>query len=815
MDTSSLDSSNDFLIEDETNLEVNTCNICKNEYMCPRVLNCLHVFCEKCILQLVNVNSMFSVLNIICPTCSQPTTTQLNRGTLTLPQDYVTRDILEVERLKTHRLVCKSCRDNKEATHKCITCCNFLCSSCESMHKMLVTPGQYHYMVSIDEMIQSAQDKTALHKMVLCEKHNNEQMVYYCNTCNELACTKCLNIPSPRTCQHSYDSLSNAYKKYGTELEYLVRESKNVMKNVSTLPATLEKALDNLQTSHDHVKSNVEETFHSFKAILETCKNEVLVQLKSAQKQQELKIMDKFEEVKKITDNISGVQQFATRLLENGSESEIMALKKLIFTQMLQLFGQIPDVDIDAKLLYSSDISGFENHCRKYFGQIETEQGMNVAVAPISPPTPRTNFLTDRVFPPPMLSPMVESQIFDLNLARLCSLNVDDNPILSTMSSPDSLGDLLNTTTSLDGSFALNNLQALAKLDNLNINNNNNNMLQSLMSPLALNQSGLDPFSVGSVSSLSSPTTTLSPDIYGVATNSSWYSKERRAPPTRPKRHSSRPSMDIVAKFGQMGSGLGQFHSPHGFCLSPTEDIVVADTHNHRIQVFEKDGTYKTEFGREGKEDGYLFYPRKVVFLNHNQIVVCDRGSDRSRVQIFEYPTGKFIKKIQVQFIEIVAGVAVTANGHLALVDSVHPTVFVLNVNEDNGIMKWFDCASYMEEPSDIIVRDDDYYVCDFKGHSIVVFNDEGVCLRRIGGEYITSFPNGIDISENGEILVGDSHGNRFHVAVFSHDGTHLTDLECPYIKVSRCCGLKITSGGHIVTLAKNNHHVLVLNATV
>lgn len=66
------------------------------------------------------------------------------------------------------------------------------------------------------------------------------------------------------------------------------------------------------------------------------------------------------------------------------------------------------------------------------------------------------------------------------------------------------------------------------------------------------------------------------------------------------------------------------------------------------------------------------------------------------------------------------------------------------------------------------------------------MFNDEGVCLRRIGGEYITSFPNGIDISENGEILVGDSHGNRFHVAVFSHDGTHLTDLECPYIKVSK-----------------------------
>lgn len=77
-----------------------------------------------------------------------------------------------------------------------------------------------------------------------------------------MACTKCLNVPSPRTCDHNYDCISNAYKKYGIELEYLVRESKNVMKNVSTLPATLEKALDNLQASHDQVKSNVEETFH-------------------------------------------------------------------------------------------------------------------------------------------------------------------------------------------------------------------------------------------------------------------------------------------------------------------------------------------------------------------------------------------------------------------------------------------------------------------------------------------------------------------------------------------------------------------------
>ena len=63
-----------------------------------------------------------------------------------------------------------------------------------------------------------------------------------------------------------------------------------------------------------------------------------------------------------------------------------------------------------------------------------------------------------------------------------------------------------------------------------------------------------------------------------------------------------------------------------------------------------------------------------------------------------------------------------------------------------------------------------------------------------------------------GDVIIGDSHGNRFHIAVFSRTGDFLQEFDCPYVKVSRCCGLKITSDGFIVTLAKNNHHVLVLN---
>lgn len=44
-------------------------------------------------------------------------------------------------------------------------------------------------------------------------------------------------------------------------------------------------------------------------------------------------------------------------------------------------------------------------------------------------------------------------------------------------------------------------------------------------------------------------------------------------------------SMKLYKTFGQKGTDSGQFNSPHGLCLGVNEDIVVADSNNHRIQV--------------------------------------------------------------------------------------------------------------------------------------------------------------------------------------------------------------------------------------
>jgi hypothetical protein len=51
-----------------------------------------------------------------------------------------------------------------------------------------------------------------------------------------------------------------------------------------------------------------------------------------------------------------------------------------------------------------------------------------------------------------------------------------------------------------------------------------------------------------------------------------------------------------VASWGSLGDGPGQFDTPHGIAVSPTDEIYVADRGNRRVQVFDPDGNYIREF---------------------------------------------------------------------------------------------------------------------------------------------------------------------------------------------------------------------------
>jgi DNA-binding beta-propeller fold protein YncE len=82
---------------------------------------------------------------------------------------------------------------------------------------------------------------------------------------------------------------------------------------------------------------------------------------------------------------------------------------------------------------------------------------------------------------------------------------------------------------------------------------------------------------------------------------------------------------------GAQGSGNGQFDTPVDVALSPDETVLlVVDLNNHRIQVFRaRDGQYLRGWGSRGSADGRFDGPQSIVVTGSGEVVVADTYNHR------------------------------------------------------------------------------------------------------------------------------------------------------------------------------------------
>ena len=99
----------------------------------------------------------------------------------------------------------------------------------------------------------------------------------------------------------------------------------------------------------------------------------------------------------------------------------------------------------------------------------------------------------------------------------------------------------------------------------------------------------------------------------------------------------------FLACYGKFGSAPGEFNRAEGICVGAQDRLYVADSCNHRVQVFTSDGKFIREFGRPGGGPGELSYPYDVKVDASGNIFVCEFGN--SRIQVFD-DTGRSIEII-------------------------------------------------------------------------------------------------------------------------------------------------------------------------
>ena len=87
-------------------------------------------------------------------------------------------------------------------------------------------------------------------------------------------------------------------------------------------------------------------------------------------------------------------------------------------------------------------------------------------------------------------------------------------------------------------------------------------------------------------------------------------------------------------KFGKEGNKEGEFNCPGHLSVNRDEHLMVCDSGNNRVQVFELSGKFVTEFGAYGSGEGEFKCPLSTANLSDGRVVVSD--CDNNRIQIFE-----------------------------------------------------------------------------------------------------------------------------------------------------------------------------------
>ena len=184
-----------------------------------------------------------------------------------------------------------------------------------------------------------------------------------------------------------------------------------------------------------------------------------------------------------------------------------------------------------------------------------------------------------------------------------------------------------------------------------------------------------------------------------------------------------------VSTIGSSGMGNGQFSHPQGITTNSTH-ILVSDTNNHRIQVFDLGGTHVRTIGSHGTGDGEFDRPRGIT-VNSTSIIVADTGNNR--MQVFD-------------------------------LDGVYQDKFGSPGTGNNQF----------NTPRDITTTSTSILVADSNNNRIQVFDLDGTYLSQFGTpnptDGVLNTPRGITTNST-HILVADSNNNR--IQVFDLDGAY------------------------------------------
>ena len=279
-----------------------------------------------------------------CPTCGTEITLKSNQDVAGLASNHFIMSMLEIIALQEKAKASPQCSDCEDwAINHCASCEIFLCKKCSQSHDRWI---KNHNMLSMEELVKNPESQAKIRSKLYCEKHKEEVLKYYCETCKELCCIDCVVLKHQKE-NHSCVAVSDVAPKQRetlqsscSTLDEKLSEGKEALNNICEVMKALEK---NVKTAKDQIKEQKENILKFVGGKLEDRVKKLNEEVDKIYGELHSELSEQHDEIKEYLDKLQVTMPLPKNLLQRGSIEEMLSSQKLIDENIEKLRNDQPE----------------------------------------------------------------------------------------------------------------------------------------------------------------------------------------------------------------------------------------------------------------------------------------------------------------------------------------------------------------------------------------------------------------------------------------------------------------------------------------
>ncbi|XP_033631916.1 tripartite motif-containing protein 2-like [Asterias rubens] len=237
------------------------CPICLSRFTDPKILDCLHNFCFNCLQELTDKQDPKTDL-IICPMCKKETSIPDGGLSDLLSCFFLSSLIDDVINLEGPKeginppvSTCEGCDEGLEAVSRCVDCEVNYCKTCLTIHAKLKSHRHHQIVNAVGSSNErpKAKDKTEGPK---CRKHTDQELRFYCDTCDLLACPVCV-VFDHRASNHNLSEINDSIRSYRRAVDEALQKFDECRKQFQKVDDSIKHSQRRLQLMVDQALRDI------------------------------------------------------------------------------------------------------------------------------------------------------------------------------------------------------------------------------------------------------------------------------------------------------------------------------------------------------------------------------------------------------------------------------------------------------------------------------------------------------------------------------------------------------------------------------